>query len=120
MAENKFNADLVNETIETARTHYNEQMMAGLAEENGLWGALEGELSLLAECISITVEDHKVCVVLPLKLGKKCLPIPKSIKNGEAGKACISICSTFGIPHGVKVTITILGVVVVSQTFGNC
>ncbi|WP_369239956.1 hypothetical protein [Jiella sp. M17.18] len=78
------------------------------------------ERSLLAECVSVSVQDHKVCVDLPLGLGKHCIPIPLNIPNGEAGSACLSICTTFGFPTGVKVSVIVAGITVVSETFGKC
>ena len=82
--------------------------------------ATSGELSLLAECISVTIEGNKVCVNLPLGIGSVCLPIPISIPNGTAAEACLSICTTWGIPTGVKVTVSAHGHVVVEQSFGKC
>ncbi|HEX2020030.1 MAG TPA: hypothetical protein VGO17_13915 [Aurantimonas sp.] len=78
------------------------------------------ERSLLAECVSVTVENNRVCVSLPLGLGKHCIPIPRGIPDGEAGKACLSICTTLGFPTGVKVSVVIGGITVVSETFGKC
>ncbi|NDW03516.1 hypothetical protein [Jiella pacifica] len=78
------------------------------------------ERSLLAECVAITVQDNKVCVELPLGLGTHCIPIPLTIPNGEAGSACLTICTTWGLPTGVKVSVIIAGITVVSETFGKC
>lgn len=79
-----------------------------------------GHLFVSAQCVSVTVEDHKICIKLPLGLGKHCIGIPVNIPNGTAGKACLGICTTFGIPTGVKVSVVIAGVTVVSQSFGKC
>lgn len=79
-----------------------------------------GSLSVHAECISVTVENHKICLNLPLGFGKHCISIPVKIPNGTAGKACLHICTTWGIPTGIRVTVEIGGVTVVSQTFGKC
>ena len=79
-----------------------------------------GEYSALAECISVTVENHAICVNLPLGMGKHCISIPISVPDGTAAQACLTICTTWGIPTGVKVSVIVAGVTVVSQTFGKC
>lgn len=65
------------------------------------------EFAVLAECISVTVENGKVCIKLPLNLGKECINVPDWIPDGEAAKACLSIVykRVLGvkIPVGVKV-----------------
>ena len=114
----KFSEEAVNSAISTARNHYADSELMSLRSTDSLPDA--GELSLLAECITIKVEGNKVCIDLPLGFGKVCLPIPISIPNGEVGKACLSICTTWGIPTGVKVTVKIGGVEVVSKKFGRC
>lgn len=100
-----------------ANTHKGSQLKATESEFNITKG---GDLLVAAECVAITVENNKVCIDLPLGLGKHCLNLPVSIPNGTAGKACLSICTTWGIPTGVKVSVVIAGITVVSQTFGKC
>lgn len=73
-----------------------------------------------AECVSVTVENHSICINLPLGFGKHCFSIPLNIPNGTAGQACLHICTTFGIPTGIKVTVSLAGITVVSQSFGKC
>lgn len=82
--------------------------------------AAGGEFSILAQCISVSVANHKICLNLPLGIGKVCLPIPINVGNGTAAKACLSICTRFGIPTGVKVTISVGGTVIVTKKFGLC
>ncbi|MBP93033.1 MAG: hypothetical protein CMC55_02815 [Flavobacteriaceae bacterium] len=79
-----------------------------------------GDLQVQAQCISVKVEDNKICLNLPFGFGKHCLHIPISIPNGTAANACLSICTTWGIPTGIKVAVTVAGVTVISQTFGKC
>lgn len=79
-----------------------------------------GSLRMSVQCISVTVEDHKVCLNLPLGFGKVCLPIPISIGEGTAAEACIDICTTWGVPTGVKAYVKVAGVTVASQSFGKC
>ncbi|WP_353778456.1 hypothetical protein [Winogradskyella sp. 3972H.M.0a.05] len=113
-----FSEEAVANALEAARkTHEGTELRATEAGFNIHRG---GDLLVAAECISITVEDHKVCINLPLHLGKHCISIPISVPNGTAGKACLSICTTWGFPTGVKVSVVIAGITVVSQTFGKC
>lgn len=79
-----------------------------------------GELEVLAECIEVKVENGKVCVKLPLGIGKKCIKLPITFPDGTVGKVCLSICSTWGIPTGVKLTVSIKGQTVLKKVFGKC
>ncbi|MBF9034468.1 hypothetical protein HKCCE2091_09470 [Rhodobacterales bacterium HKCCE2091] len=117
----KFDDDAINKTIQSARAFHAEQAAPALESlDSSSALADSGELSILAQCISLKVANHKVCLDLPLGIGKVCLPIPFNIPDGEAAKACLKICTTWGIPHGVRVTISVAGVEVVSKTFGKC
>ena len=82
-------------------------------------GMQEGTMEIMAQCISVTTANHKICISLPV-VGKRCLTVPVNIPNGKVGKACLSICTKFGIPTGVKVSVTIGGVTVIRQSFGIC
>ncbi len=79
-----------------------------------------GELVYLGGCVSVTVENNRICLNLPLGIGHYCLPLPISFPDGTAAEACIHLCTTFGIPTGLKLTITIAGHVVVQKTFLKC
>lgn len=77
-------------------------------------------LSLAAECVTASVEDGKVCVELPLGLGKHCLPITIPLPVDAKVEVCLDICYTWHIPTGVKVTVSFQGRILVTQTFGKC
>lgn len=113
-----FSDQAVQGALETAKRPYDQERLRGLAESSS--PTQIGELSVLAECISVTVGDNEVCINLPLGLGSHCIPIPISFPNGTAAQACLSICTTWGIPTGAKVSVIIAGVTVVSQGFGKC
>ncbi|KJS09034.1 MAG: hypothetical protein VR78_17010 [Hoeflea sp. BRH_c9] len=115
----EFDAKAIDATLEAARAHYAE---LGLLEKGGK-GTLtdDGHVSMLAAaCISVTVDNGKICLNLPLGIGKVCLPIPPFIPNGTAAEACLSICTTLGFPTGVKVTVSVAGKVIVTKSFGGC
>ena len=114
MKYHSFDEKKVQEAIDTAKNHYN------VIDTSDINSSQHGALLLAAECISVTVEDNKICISLPIGLGKACLPIPISVPNGTAASACLDICTTWGIPTGVKVTVKVAGVNVVSQSFGKC
>lgn len=114
----EFDQKAVDAALEAARAHYDQDALKSRAEGGVL--ADDGHLSLAASCIAVTVENGKVCLSLPLGIGKVCLPIPSIIPNGTAAEACLSICTTWGIPTGVRVTISVLGKVVVQKSFGKC
>ena len=123
MAEYSFNEEAIADAIKAAQATHKDATAStkGLAFDISKGGGLQdGPLSIGAQCISVTTEDHKVCINLPLGIGKRCFTLPVNIPNGTAGSACISICTTWGIPTGVRLTVTVAGVTVVNQSFGKC
>lgn len=113
-----FSEEAINNALETARAHNESLGITGGLEASSLIAS--SELSVRAECISVTVnKDGKICITIP-KLGEHCLPIPKIFPSGTAAQACLDICSKFGFPVGVKITISVLGHVVITKTFGLC
>ncbi len=82
-------------------------------------GMQEGTMQIMAQCISVTTANRKICISLPV-VGKRCFTVPVNIPNGTVGKACLSICTKLGIPTGVRVSVTIGGVTVINQSFGLC
>ena len=73
----------------------------------------------LDACVSVTVNNGQVCLNVPI-FGSVCIPIPLPLPSGTAAQACIDVCTKFGIPCGVKVTVSVLGQVVASKSFGCC
>ena len=118
MTTYKFSEEAISNALEAAKnTHEGNQLNAAHPDFDINKG---GCLLVSAECISVTVENHKVCINLPLHLGNHCISIPVNIPEGTVGQACLSICTTWGIPTGVKVSVIIGGITVISQTFGKC
>jgi hypothetical protein len=78
----------------------------------------DGELKIAAQCISVTVQNGQICVNLPLGIGSVCLPIPSIFPSGTAAQACIDICTKWGIPCGVELTVSIAGQRIVQKGFG--
>lgn len=114
-----FDEKAIAAAIETARNHYDSAKL--LAQGQQLDPFDDGHMRLAAgACISVTVENGKICLNLPLGIGNYCLPIPSFIPNGTAASACISVCTTWGIPTGVRVTVSVAGNVVVEKTFLKC
>lgn len=110
-----FDDKSVQAALDAAQAHFE-----GNIDAKSINSAEDGHLALAAGCISVTVENGKVCLNLPLGFGKYCFPIPSIIPNGTAAEACLSICTTWGIPTGVRVTISVAGKVIVSKSFGKC
>lgn len=79
-----------------------------------------GDFVVSGGCVSVTVEDGHICLNLPLGIGNFCLPIPAIFPSGTAAEACISICTTWGLPTGVRVTVSVAGHVVIEKTFLKC
>jgi hypothetical protein len=115
----EFDDKAVSNALTAAQAHQEE--MSGLQASGGQAGILAGgEFMVAAQCISVKVQNHKVCLKLPLGIGSICLPLPINIPNGTAAEACLDICTTWGFPTGVRVTISVLGKVIVRKTFGKC
>ncbi len=110
-----FSKEAVNQALEAAQRHARERMPAVTNDEMALE---DGALKVSAQCISVTVQNGQVCVNLPLGIGSVCLPIPAGFPNGTACQACLDICTKWGIPCGVEVTVSIAGHVVVRKSFG--
>ena len=113
-----FDETAIAAAIDAARNHYDRDTLAKRAAR--LEPFDDGHLSLAAGCISVTVNNNKVCVKLPLGLGEVCLPIPFTIPNGTVAEACIRVCTTWGIPTGVKLTVSVAGHVILEKTFLKC
>ncbi|MCB8837730.1 hypothetical protein [Aurantimonas sp. VKM B-3413] len=114
----QFDQNAVQAALDAAKQDFAEGDIQTLTARGAV--TKSSERSLLAECVKVVIEDHKVCVDLPLGLGKHCIPVPINIPNGEAGSACLTICTTIGFPTGVKVSVIVAGITVVSETFGKC
>lgn len=111
----QFDEQKVQEAIATARRHSESLQEAGGGRELSLD---DGRLKVSAQCISVTVQNGQVCLNLPLGLGQVCLPIPPWVPSGTAAQACIDICTKWGIPCGVEVTVSVAGQQVVQKGFG--
>jgi len=114
----KFDEQAITSALETARRFYDQKTLDAQARTINL--ADDGHLRITAQCISVTVNGGQVCLELPLGLGKFCFPVPPVFPNGTVGQACLSICTTWGIPTGVRVTVSIAGNVILEKTFGKC
>lgn len=130
MAENenvqKIDDNAVEEAIAAARSHHQETAGAsGAAAESSAAESRpaltdNGQMEIAAQCVSVTVADRKICLNLPLKIGRVCLPVPPFVPNGKVAQACVSICTKFGIPTGVRLTVSVGGQVIIRKTFGVC
>lgn len=83
-------------------------------------GTDNGELKVSAQCISLSVTNGQVCLNLPLGLGSICLPIPSWVPSGATVQACLDICTVWGVPCGVEVTVSFNGQRIVQKGFGCC
>ena len=114
----EFDQDQIDASLRAAAEHYDHSTLRTQGLEAG--AADDGHLRMLAaECLSVTVEDGKICLKIPIA-GKVCLPIPSFIPNGTAAEVCLHICTKFGVPTGVKVTISVAGKQILEKSFGIC
>lgn len=115
----EFSAESIQQALD-AITEHGTMATEVSAQEATPFGVAGGEFSVLAQCLSVKVVNHRICLGLPLGLGNICLPIPLGIPNGTAAEACLSICTTWGFPTGVKVTIRVAGRTIITKSFGKC
>ena len=113
----EFDQKVLASALEAARDHYDH---AALLKKSGPDPVDDGHLSVSGGCISVAVEGGRVCLKLPLGIGSICVPIPAIFPNGTVAQACISICTTWGIPTGVRLTVSISGQVIINKTFLKC
>jgi len=111
----QFSSEAIDQAIEAARKH-SESLQATGGDRN--MSLADGGLKISAQCISVTVQNGQACVNLPLGLGSACLPIPGWIPNGTAAQACLDLCTKWGIPCGVEVTVSVAGQQIVQKTYG--
>lgn len=115
----EFDKAEIDATLKTAASHYDLNQLQAAGADGSL--ADSGHVVVAAAaCISVTVEDRKICLKLPLGIGNICIPIPGWIPNGTAAQACIDICTTWGFPTGVEVSVSALGRVIARQSWGRC
>jgi hypothetical protein len=111
----EFSSEAVEQAIEAGRNH-SKALQANFSD--GTTNLVDGGLKVSAQCISVTVQNGQVCLNLPLGIGNVCLPVPGWIPNGQAAQACLDICTKWGIPCGVEVTVSVAGQRVVQKGFG--
>ena len=107
----------VDAAIAAVKAHTSAEGLTANAD-GGFGHAVAGEFSVSAGCIGVSINDGQVCLSLPDPFGSICIPVPGGF-SGQA-QACLDICSTFGIPHGVKITISVNGQVIVTKVVGIC
>ena len=110
-----FDDEAISSVLEAARLPYAETDLMAVTEVSTTQSP---NLTLLAQCISISVSNHRICLNLPLGLGRVCIPIPFNIPNGTVAQVCLSICTIFGIPSGVCIRISVGGQTIVRKCFG--
>ncbi len=110
----EFSAEAIAQALEAAQRHSAPRLQA--ASGQGLVFA-DGALKVSAQCISVTVNNGQVCLNLPV-VGSECFSVPSWVPNGTAVQACLDICTKWGIPCGVEVTVSLAGQKIFTKGFG--
>ena len=107
----EFDAAAVQGALEAAREAAAEQVQVAGADPTALdlTAAQASEVTVLAQCITVTVRNRRVCLRLPLGIGQACLPIPINIGDGTSAQACLNIRTSWGFPTGVCVSVRVGG-----------
>lgn len=110
-----FDPKLIQNALDAvARTHDER------TSDTGRLSFTNSEITISGGCVSATIKNGKICVNLPLGLGQHCVSLPVHFPDGTAARACIKICTKFKIPTGCRLTVSIAGEEVYSETFGKC
>ena len=112
-----FDSSAIDQAIETAQRHSTSVQATTGGRHLGMDN---GELKVSAQCISLSVQNGQVCLNLPLGLGSVCLPVPPWVPGGATVQACLDICTVWGVPCGVEVTVSFNGQQIVQKGFGCC
>ena len=110
-----FDSEIIKQSLAAAKAH-SDELHASLAP--GAMELTDGAMMIGAQCISVTVKNHKVCINLPLGIGSKCFTVPAWVPEGPAVQACLDICTKWGIPCGVQVTLSVAGKLILKKGFG--
>ncbi len=113
-----FSEEAINQAVETARRPYEGVDLRSPQVMTGDLALKSGPASFRAECLEIVSRDREVCLGLPLGLPDLCVPV--NLPDGEAVQACLDICTHFGIPTGVCVSLRVAGNEIFRQCFLWC
>ena len=102
----EFDAAAVQGALEAA-----EQVQVAGADPTALdlTAAQAAEVTILAECITVTVRNGRVCLRLPLDLGQVCLPIPTNVVDGTSARACVWVRTKWKVPTGACASVSVGG-----------
>jgi hypothetical protein len=76
-----------------------------------------GPADFNAGCIGVISQDNQVCLQLPV-VGNLCVPV--DLPDGSVAEACVVVCTHWGIPTGICLTIRALGNNIFRQCYGWC
>lgn len=108
-----FSEDAVSRALEAARAPYEDRDLRAQISTSQ-----NPNLRTIGDCVDLRSGESEVCLDLPLGLGSVCIPLPFDLPDGVAAQACLYICTTWGIPTGVSVRVTVGGFTVADQSFG--
>ncbi len=103
----------VSSALEAARQEYEGVDFRSVTEVST---AVSPNLELRATCLELRSTGRRVCLELPLNLGRRCVPV--NLPDGTLVRVCLSICTTFGVPTGVCVRVFLGSEQVAKRCFG--
>lgn len=110
-----FSDEAISRALEAARAAYPSPPRDARAQ---ISTTQSPNLRSIGDCVDLRSGESEVCLDLPLGLGSVCIPLPFDLPDGVAAQACLYICTTWGIPTGVSVRVTVGGFTVADQSFG--
>jgi hypothetical protein len=108
-----FKEEHINRTLDAAASRFEGRNLRSQIDT-----AQNPYLRSIGDCVDLRSGESEVCLDLPLGLGDVCIPLPFDLPDGKAAQACLYLCTTWGIPTGVTIKVTVAGFTVVEQSFG--
>lgn len=94
-----------NLTIATSATSAKAENQMAIVRRNTSVSSSANNVSPSAWCVGARVQNRRVCLSLPV-VGSVCIPIPLPLPNFTLVRACVSTCTTWGVPTGACVRLT--------------
>ena len=82
--------------------------------------AQDASAEIRATCVELRSIGRRVCLILPRPLRRDPLCIPLNLPDGSIVRACLYVCTFWGIPIGACVRVYLAGELVAKRCIGAC
>jgi len=78
----------------------------------------DASAEIRAACVEVESRGRRICLRLPRPFPRLCIPI--NLPDGSIVRACLHVCTFFGIPIGACVRVYLAGELVAKRCIGRC